>query len=270
MILPSLSLEGKVAIVTGAAGIRGMGRAIALTFAQAGADVAVCDIIVKDDIHNLEETAQEIRKLGQRSIAVPTDITNKDNVETLVSKTMDELGDVDILVNNAGGGIGRATSLIEIDEEVWHKVLDINLTGCYLLCHMVGKRMMERKTGSIINTSSVMGIRQGTRGQPTGVGRGSSTYAIAKAGVVMLTRGLARELAPYHIRVNAIAPGGIRTDMIRQSWETPEALERLVSTYPLGRIGEPQDIATAALFLASDASSFITGHILVVDGGLLA
>ena len=266
----SLSLEGKVAVVTGAAGKRGMGRAIALALAKAGSDVAVCDVAEKTGDYDLEAAADEIRVLGRRCLTGKVDITRTPDVDGFIERVVSNLGDIDILVNNAGGGVGGATSLLEIDEDTWCRALDVNVGGCYRMCHAVAPRMVERRTGNIISISSVFGIRQGTRGQPTGVGRGSSTYSVAKAGVIMLTRGLARELGPYGVRVNAIAPGGIRTDMIRGAWSTPEALHGLVSTYPLGRIGEPEDIANVALFLASDAASYVTGHTVVVDGGLLA
>jgi 3-oxoacyl-[acyl-carrier protein] reductase len=261
------SLEGKVAIVTGAAGMRGIGRAIALLFAEAGADIAICDVNVEGRDFNLKGIAEEIRELGQRSFAMQVDVTKKVEVDEFVRKAVAELGDIDILVNNAGIST-HGGSVLVIDESDWHTVIDTDLSSCYICCQAVGKRMVERRTGNIINISSVMGVRQGPS-----VPGGSGPYGIAKAGMVMLTRGLARELGQYNIRVNAIAPGWIVTDLYPrrtgQSW-SEERKKEMGAMCPLGRVGWPSDIANVALFLASKASSYVTGHTIIVDGGLLA
>jgi 3-oxoacyl-[acyl-carrier protein] reductase len=267
MSMPIWSLGGKVAIVTGAAGIRGIGRAIALLFAEAGADVAVCDKNVTSGDFDLMRVAQEIRALGQRSLAMQVDVTKEDEVDSFVQRVIEELGEIDILVNNAGIST-HGGSVLVIAESDWHTVIDADLSSCYLCCQAVGKRMVERKTGNIINISSVMGVRQGPS-----VPGGSGPYGIAKAGVVMLTRGLARELGGHNIRVNAIAPGAIVTDMYPRRTGQPWSDQRkqeMGAMCPLGRVGWPDDIASVALFLASEASSYVTGHTIVVDGGLLA
>ncbi len=271
---PSLSLEGQVAIVTGAR--RGIGRAIALALAQAGADVAVSDIVIEDG--ELETTAQEIRKSGRRSLAIKTDVTQKTDVDALVEKSEKELGPIDVLVNNAGIGqlVGESgvsgivgadqpsstvrTGWIPTSEDVWDKVIDTHLKGTNLCCQAVAPRMIERQKGNIINISSVMAFTGGSF---------VVAYSSAKAAIIMFTRGLARDLGRYKIRVNAIAPGYIKTEMTRLVWNNPDVLKLWEDRTPLGRLGEPGEIASVALFLASDASSFITGQTIVADGGYL-
>ena len=254
MSIPSLSLEGKVAIVTG--GRRGLGRAIALTFAEAGADVAICDIVVEGG--EMEAVAEEIRKLGRRSLAVQTNTTNKVDVDNMVQRVMNEFGVIDILVNNAGIFFIRA-SLFDHSEEDWDAVIDTNLKGYYLCSQAVGKGMIERKKGNIINIASLSAFRGN-----------DSVYSISKAGVVMLTKVLSFELAHYNIRANAIAPSWVKTELSKAGWSDPETYKQIAAKIPVGRWGEPADIASAALFLASDASSHITGSTIVVDGGELA
>jgi len=244
------SLEGKVAIVTGAG--RGIGKAISLGFAEAGADVVVCSRTPEQ----LEETVKEIKKHGRRTLAVPTDITKKSDVDNLVQKTMDEFGKIDILVNNAGTGI--LLSMVDHEEDDWDLVINTNLKGYYLCSRAVAKKMIERKSGNIISISSVRGIEA----YP-----GRASYCISKAGVIMLTKVMAVELVGYNIRANAIAPGFFKTELTMPSWEDTETRQKLTAKIPMGRWGEMDEIASAALFLASDASSFVTGHTLVVSGG---
>jgi len=283
-IFDLFSLKGKVALVTGGKG--GIGKATALIFAEAGADIAVCDYIADDG--ELEAVAEEVKKLGRRSLAVKTDVSSENQVKDMVERLTNELGRIDILVNNAG--ISPPTpSIHELEQDAWDAVLNINLRGCYLCCHEVSKGMVERQQGNIINISSVEGLRT--------VRRASSPYGPSKAGIINLTQGMAWDLGRYNIRVNAIAPGSIKTEMTRVLWdhnspqlkelferqrqEHPEILgnidnvtelidQMLEQGAPLGRWAEPGEIASAALFLASDAASFVTGHTLVVDGGLLA
>ncbi len=249
MSIPNLSLEGKVAVVTGSR--RGIGKAIALTFAEAGADVAVCDVVVEGG--EMETVVEEIRKLGRRSLAVQTDVTQKAQVDNLVQRVMDEFGVIDILVNNAG--IVVRAPLLETPEDDWDRILDTNLKGCFLCSQAVTKRMIERKKGNIINMAS------------TAAFRGDSAYSISKAGVVRLTEGLARSLGRYNIRVNSIAPGYTITDMTKSAWGVPEVRKQHEALVPLGRMAQPSEIAGIALFLASEASSFITGHMIVANGG---
>jgi NAD(P)-dependent dehydrogenase (short-subunit alcohol dehydrogenase family) len=252
MSLPSLSLKGQVAIVTG--GSRGLGKAIALIFAEAGADIAICSRGIEDS----QLAAKEIQNLGRRSLAIQADVSRKADVDNLVQKVMDEFGRIDILVNNAG--VGNAKSILEQSEEVWDSIMDINLKGPYLCSQSVSKVMIQQKKGNIINISSVGGLLQGF----------GNAYPISKGGVVKLTRILAFELGKHNIRVNAIAPGWIKTDINRDIWSNPEALKGFLAMIPQGHMGQPGDIANAALYLASEASSYVTGHTLVVDGGLLA
>jgi len=253
MGIPYFSLEGKVAIVTG--GGTGIGRGIALEFAKAGADV----VVGSRTLANLEKVAEEVRALGKRSLAVPVDITKKTEVDNLVQRAMDEFGSIDILVNNAGT-IVRA-SLLEHSEQDWDRVLDTNLKGYYLCSQAVGRRMVEQKRGNIINVASVRAITAAP---------GRASYCVSKAGVPMLTRVLALELVDYNIRVNAIAPGWVKTNLNELLWGDPETYKQLTAKIPMGRWAELSEIASVALFLASDASSYMTGHTIVVDGGLLA
>jgi len=252
MSVPNFSLAGQVAVVTG--GKRGIGKAIALAFAEAGADVAVCGRMVKDG--ELEAVAKEIRRLGRRSLAIKADTSRKADVDNLVQKIVAEFGAIDILVNNAG--IVNVAPLLDMSEADWDEVINIDLKGYFLCSQAVGKRMVERRKGNIINIASIFGLKT----VPT---RGA--YSVAKAGVIMLTRVLARELGAYSIRANAIAPGMVRTEFSREGWTNPEILKRANAETPLGRIAETDDIVGAALFLASDASNYVTGHTIVVDGG---
>jgi 3-oxoacyl-[acyl-carrier protein] reductase len=265
MDLSKFSLEGRVALVTGAGGLLGMGRGTAMAFADAGADVAVTDLITKAENWDLESTAEEIRKLGRRSLAIQADLTRESEIDDLVKKVVQEFGMIDILANVAG--VPANAPLMEMTNEVWYKGMDTNLTSVLHLCQIVGKLMMEHKSGSIINWSSSAAFTMG----------GLSIYGITKIGIMHLTGWVARELAPYNIRCNAIAPGIIKTDFgyvgvegIREEG-TPRArmdYDAISKTIPLGRSGDASDVADVALFLASDASRYITGQTIRVDGGL--
>ncbi len=255
MGVSTLPLQGKVAIVTG--GRRGIGKSIALALAEAGADIAVCDRVIEDG--ELKAVAEEVQQLGRRSLAVQADITQKADVDSLAQRVMDEFGAIDILVNNAAMNV--MAPLLELREDGWDRVIDTDLKGYYLCCQAVGKRMVDQKRGNIINIASTAAIKAAPQ---------MGAYCIAKAGVVMLTRVLALELAKYNIRVNAIAPYMVKTKFSQPLWSDPETLKQLESEIPLGRLAEPGDIVGSALFLASDASSYITGHTIIVDGGLNA
>jgi NAD(P)-dependent dehydrogenase (short-subunit alcohol dehydrogenase family) len=265
MSLPSLSLEGKVALVIGAGSIRGIGRAIALTFAEAGADVAVCGVSAKSARHDLDGTAEAIRKMGRRTIAIRADATRESEVNSLVDKVVSELGTIDILVNNAGASAHE--TLLRTTDELWDKAMSINLKSVYLGCRAAARVMVEHKTGNIINMASIGGLRMGS----------ACVYGIAKAGVITLTGWVAREMAPFNIRVNGIAPGPIDTDIGlnrigRSPWEVSQGTyEQMIQRgeSPLGGKGETRDVADLALFLASDASRYITGETVVVDGGIM-
>jgi NAD(P)-dependent dehydrogenase (short-subunit alcohol dehydrogenase family) len=253
MTVPKCSLEGRIAVVTG--GSRGIGRAIALGFAEAGADVTIADIKLEE----ANKTVEDIKALHRRALAVETNIAVKSQVDNLVAKTIEEFGTIDILVNNAAINIMRP--LVELREDGWDRVMNVDLKGYFLCSQAAAKVMMEKQRGNIINMVSTGAVKAAP---------GLGAYSIAKAGVVMLTKLLALELAGYKIRVNAIGPYLVRTAFSQPMWADPDALKAIEASIPLGRIAEPEDIVSAALFLASDASSLITGQTIFIDGGTLA
>lgn len=253
-MIHTLSLEGRVAIVTGAK--RGIGKAIALGFAEAGADVVVCTRDTEGS--KLNSVSEAIRSLGRRSLAVKADVSLKDDVENLVQKTVDEFGAIDILVNNAG--IIHRKTLLEHSEEDWDRVIGTDLKGSFLCAQAAGRRMIEQQKGNIINISSIRSVK---------VAPERGAYCIAKAAVSMLTKVLAIELAKYNIRVNSLAPGWVKTRQNEAIRQQPEGLKQILSEIPLGWMAEPSDMVPAALFLASDASGYITGQTIFVEGGQL-
>lgn len=256
MDLLNVSLQGKVTIVTGAR--RGIGKALALGFARAGAHVALCDHVVEDGL--LEAVAREIEDSGRPSLAIQADVTKKTDVDRMVQQTIEKLGGVDILINNAGM-IPRATPL-EISEEMWDTVMAVNLKGCLLCSQGAAKRMIEQKRGgSIIHISSVAGIEANVN---------RAGYASSKAGLIMLTRQMAIELGAHNIRVNNIAPSNVKTEWNRDIYTDPEKSKQRLSIVPIKRWVEPTETVNAALFLASDFATYITGITLPVDGGRLA
>ena len=246
-------LKGKSAIVTG--GRRGIGKAIALAFAGAGADVAICDIVSEDGL--LRRTKEELDKLGSRSLALRTDVSRRADVQNLINTAVDALGKIDILANCAGVWIPGQT-LIECMDEDWDRVIDTNLKGTFLCCQAAGRIMVGQKSGVILNLSSQVGLTPGA---------GAGAYPVSKAGIIMLTRQLALELAAFGIRVNALAPGIVKTEFNAAFWKEPEMEKRSAGMVPLKRLAECEDIAQAALFLASDQASYITGDVLCVNGG---
>ena len=247
----SFSLEGRIALVTG--GSRGIGRSIALAFARQGADVALCS----RKLPGLEEVAGEVEALGRRAFAVTAHTGRPEEIENAVEQTEKELGPIDILVNNAATN-PTFGPVVYSTVEIWDKIMEVNLRGYYLMALAAGKRMMERQMGVVINVASTAG-----KAPMPGLG----IYSISKAGVIMMTRVLAWEWATYNIRVNSIAPGMVETRFSKAIWETPELLEEVKKHTPMGRISKPEEIAGAAVYLASDASSFVTGETLVLDGG---
>jgi NAD(P)-dependent dehydrogenase (short-subunit alcohol dehydrogenase family) len=255
MSVPNLSLAGEVAIITG--GRRGIGEAIALAFAQAGADVAVCDIVTDDG--QLMSVAEKIHKMGRRSLAIQADTSKRSDVEKMVERVLQEFGTIDILLNNAG--TAAPGPLLELPDEAWDRVMNVNLKGYYLCAQTVGKRMVERKKGVIICIASQFAFKAAP---------GMGVYCVSKAGVVMLARVLARELGSDGIRVNAIAPGLVKTDLSRNDWMNPDIRTQREAATPLRRLAETGDLVGTALFLASDASAYVTGHTIVVDGGEIA
>ena len=243
-------LENKIALVTGAA--RGIGQAIAMQLASDGADLALCDVKAEW----LADTLAKVNALGRRAEGYAMDVANAAAVGEAVAQVLADFGRIDVLVNNAG--ITRDTLLIRMTEEDWDAVLDINLKGAFLTTKAVVKSMMKQRSGAIVNIASVVGI-MGNAGQ--------ANYTASKAGLIALTKTTAKELGSRNVRVNAVAPGFIRTAMTEKLPEAAkEAMLRLV---PLGRPGEPEDVAKAVAFLASDAAAYVNGQTLAVCGGMV-
>jgi 3-oxoacyl-[acyl-carrier protein] reductase len=249
-VLSKFTLKDKVAIITGCG--QGIGKSIALNFAGAGAHIVVAEI----NPSTAEATAAEVRRLGRESLAMVTDVTNSNQIGKMVDAALERFGRIDILVNNAGVNLSR-TPVVWMSEEEWNKTLAIDLTGVFLCSKAAGRVMVKQGAGVIINIASMAG----ERAYP-----GMAAYAAAKAAVINFTQTLAAELARYHIRVNAICPGGIETALGTAAMgTTQERVER--AGIPLGRIGYPDDIAAAAIYLASDASDWVTGIVIQVHGG---
>ncbi len=253
MILDQFSLEGKVALVTGSG--RGLGRAMALALAEAGADLVVTARTKKE----IEETASHIRALGRRAISVVCDVTKRSSVDRVIDKTVSKWGRLDILVNNAGVAIVKP--FLKFDLKEWHATMDTNLTSMFLFCQAVGPIMMKQGGGKIINLTSVLGAK----------GRaGMVPYAASKGGVIQFTRNLAVEWAPYHIRVNAIGPGAFYTRPMKVVLDDPKLGPIRREKIPLKRHGQPEELGPLVVYLASDASDYMTGEVIYVDGGELA
>jgi len=249
-------LTNKVAIVTGAR--RGIGKGIALMLARAGAKVVVSDI----DENECQKVVEEIKKIGSDGLAIKCDVTNRKEVEEMVKKTIEKFGKVDILVNNAG--IAPFKPFLEMAEEEWDRVLAVNLKGYYLCAQAVAKEMIKKGWGRIINIASV------AMGQ-VGIGFPNLThYCASKGGIVALTETLALELTPKGINVNVVSPGVIATEMAKPVIEDEKTKQAILARIPKGRVGQPEDIAAAVVFLASEEADYISGATLVVDGGWLA
>jgi len=245
-----MKLKGKVAIVTG--GARGIGREIALMLAREGANVAICDV----NEESLQEARKDIEGLGREALGLKIDVTSLDQVEGMVQKVLDKWGKIDILINNAG--ITRDGLLLRMKEADWDAVLSVNLKGTFNCTKAATKVMMKQRCGKVVNIASIIG-RMGNKGQ--------CNYAASKGGVISFTKSIAKELASRNINVNAIAPGFIKTAMTAKlSDESQQTMLRLI---PLNRFGEPEDVAKAALFLVSEESSYLTGQVITVDGGMV-
>ncbi len=254
METPSFDINGKVAIITGAS--RGIGLAIARAYAHAGARV----VLSSRKQEALEVAAEQIRAQGGEALPVAAHTGDPQAVIQLVSSTMAAYGGVDILVNNAATN-PHFGPILTAEESHWDKILDVNLRGYFRVVKACVESMRERGGGKVINVASIMGIQA----QPT-----LGVYSVSKAAVIMLTRVLATELAADNIQVNAIAPGLIQTRFSRVLWDTPQIYDSLVKDIPQGRIGQPKELTGLALYLASEASSFTTGAVFVVDGGQIA
>ncbi len=255
MVLPSMRLDDKVVLVTGAGS--GIGRAIALAVAEVGADVAVCEVPQKVDA--LDEVCEAVEDLEQRALPLALELPGQESIDAAVSRVVDTYGRVDILVNNAGVNIPR--DALEVTEADWDGVLDVNLKGLFFMSQRVARSMIETGGGKIVNIASQNGV----------VGYYKrAAYCSSKAGVVNLTRVLAVEWAPYQITVNAVGPTFILTPLTQATFDDEALREDLLSRIPLGRVGKPEDVVGAVVFLASPAADLITGHTLLVDGGWTA
>jgi len=248
-VLAKFRLDGRVALVTG--GGRGIGRAIALHYAKVGADIVIAEI----DEDAAISVAEEIGTTGRRSLAVKADVCSQAQLSALVETVMTKFGRIDVLVNNAGR-VNPMTPALNLDAAEWKRVLEVCLTGTFLTSKAVGRVMVKQRRGNIINIASAAG----SRAVP-----GWAPYAAAKAGVINFTKTLSLELARYRVRVNCISPGAIETELGGSRGSAQERVER--AGIPLGRIGRPEDIACAAVYLASDAADWVTGACIGVNGG---
>lgn len=254
MSLPEFSLDGKIAFVTG--GGRGLGQAGALGFARAGAHVA----LVSRTRSQLEETAAMVERLGRKALVATADIRDSQQIEAAVRATVEAFGRIDILFNNAGTNVRKP--VVEMADEDWHTIMETNVKGIFMVARAVARLMITQKSGRIINMSSMSAV------SPE---RDKVVYASSKAAVSQFTKGLALELAPHGISVNAIAPGYMMTPLVKGYLEADaERHKRILQRIALGRIGQPEDIVGALVFLASDAARYITGTTIAVDGGWTA
>ena len=245
------SLKNKVLLITGAS--RGIGQAAAIRLAQAGADLAITSRKLPD----LEKVAEEIKKTGRKCLPVPAHVGKMDEIDNLVKRVLEEFGRIDILVNNAATNPTMAQA-IDIDERAWDSIMNLNLKGLFFLSQAVAKVMREKGGGKIINVSSVSGITPDIL----------PIYSISKAGVIMATKVMAQQWAQFNIRVNAIAPGLTKTRFSEALWKNPDILKMAMSRTPLARPAEPEEMVGAIIYLASDASSYVTGQVIAIDGGI--
>lgn len=245
-----MDLRGRTAIITGSR--RGIGRGIALRLAEARCNVVICDL----DQRDCQTVLDEARAYGVDGLALQADITKRGEVQGVIDETVRRFGRIDILVNNAG--IICVKPFLELTDEEWDNQINVNLKATFYCSQLAARQMAKAKRGKIVNIASISG-QMALKDQ--------SAYAVSKAGVIMLTRCLARELARYRINVNCVSPGPIETPMTQELYKDPETREKVLKIVPWHEIGKPRDIGDAVLFLASDASDYITGALLTVDGG---
>jgi len=254
--LELFNLSGKVAVVTGAA--RGLGKQMAMALAEAGADVCICDILTEQGI----STSKEIETLGRKAFYQDVDVTKSAQIERFVKDVVKQYDKIDILINNVGIE-SEGCPIEEVTDDLWRKIIDTNMSSMFYVAKIVGKEMIHRgEGGSIINMSSISGLIISKI-----LPRHNVTYCVAKAGVAHLTKGLASEWAQYNIRVNALAPGYMLTENTATSRKFPEIVERLTEMTPMKRYGREWELKGVVVFLASQASSFMTGSTIVIDGG---
>lgn len=244
-----MKLRDRVSLITGSA--RGIGREIALTFAREGSDIVVCDV----DLEAAQKTQKDIEALGRRALSFKADVTNLKQIGEMVNLILDKFAKIDILINNAG--ITKDNLILRMSEEDWDTVLSVNLKGAFNCIKILSRHMLKKRYGKVINIASVIGI-VGNAGQ--------ANYAASKGGLIALTKSVAKELASRNINVNAVAPGFIQTPMTDKLSE--DYKKQMLNAIPLRKLGSPADVAKACLFLASPESEYMTGQVIVVDGGM--
>ena len=252
MVLDRFSLTGQVGIVTG--GGQGLGKVFCHAFAEAGADIVVAELNPETG----PVTAKEVQEKGRRALFIQADVRKRQSVQAMVNEALAEFGRIDFLMNNAGITLWRAAE--DVSEEDWRSVMDVNLNGLFFCCQAVGRHMIERRCGSIINIASMSGLI-------VNFPQAQASYNTSKAAVIHLTKSLAAEWASYNIRVNAMAPGYMGTSMAKPFFDDPEYGGVWINAIPMKRPGDPEELGPIAVFLASEASSYVTGATLIVDGG---
>jgi 2-deoxy-D-gluconate 3-dehydrogenase len=253
MILDKMSLNGKVGIVTGAS--KGLGRSMALGLAEAGADLA----LVSRGMPDLMKIADEVEKLGRKVLPISADVSDLKQIDEVIEKVLAEFGKIDILVNNAGTTV--RLNIEDFTEEAWDTVMDLNIKGAFFCAQAVGKVMIKQGKGKIINTASLLSAIGGPK---------TVAYAAAKGGIAQITRCMAVEWSKYNININAIAPGYFRTPLTKPLQDDPERSAKILSRIPMQRWGDPDDLKGIVVFLASEASDYVTGQVIFVDGGWMA
>jgi NAD(P)-dependent dehydrogenase (short-subunit alcohol dehydrogenase family) len=252
IVFPSMDVKGKIAVITGAG--QGLGRWMALGLAHAGADIVIAEVNPQTG----KSASDEVKKMEKRALYINTDVTRVDSIQTMVARVMKEWGRIDILVNNAGISVRKKAE--EVTPEEFDRVAAVNLRGAYFCAQAVGKVMIQQREGKIINIASAAGFLVRT-------GIPNSVYSTMKAGIIMMTKAMAAEWSPYNVRVNALAPGYFATPLTVPRLKDNKAMQSVMDSTPLKRLGQAEDIVGPVVFLASDAAAFITGACLFVDGG---